>query len=129
MTDNNEYVSFEKTDKGLLINLCCEYPQELLLDIDIKDIYGLGKFFVSLGNGKKKALWKAEVKAKGFSYIFKVSACMPDIVFEYNFYNREFKSVSDSCTCYDIFDKAALLRFGNELLSFENTGSALLCER
>lgn len=132
MNSNSDFVSVERVGDATYINLSCRYPQELCLFLDRQSIKRLASFFISIGKGKKKARLKLAVRAEKLSFPLLVIAYYRDdtpiVCFKYSYYNQGFYSVSDSFTCYDAFGKAALLRFGEELLTFDKTNKALLIE-
>lgn len=133
MHSNSEYVSVERVGNATYINLSCRYPQELCLFLDGRSVKRLASFFISLGKGRKKARLNLTVRAEELSFPLCVTAHYRDdapvVCFKYSYYNQGFNSVSDSFTCYDTFGKAALLRFGEELLAFDKTNKALLIEK
>ncbi len=125
---DEEFVSLRKHGDGVLIHLGGIYPHELCVSVGTRDIERLGRFFVGLGKGRGGRRLKLKAGNGGDVFPFSVRA-LPGrrtLYFEYSYRNEELGGVSDSVTVYDGFTAEDMLRFGNELLSFEETGSATL---
>ena len=130
-----EFVQFERVEDRIYVNMSCRYPHEICVYLKERSIKRLAKMFMALSKGKRKCKWKVRARSKELTFPFVVTAHYnkgndkPCIFFKYKFYDYSFESVSEAFTRYDDFSKEALERFANELLAFESTNKATLCER
>lgn len=131
----DESVEVQRKGSGVVFRFDCSYPHELSAELDEKDLKRLGRLFIALGNGKKRA--KLTIAAKSGDLDFKLCvsarrdrfADKPRICFGYSCFNRELERVSDINIYFDCYGSASLLRFGKELLSLNDGDVSVLCEK
>lgn len=129
----DETVEVQRKADGVVFRFDCSYPHELCAELAEKDLKRLGRLFIRLAEGKKRAKWSAAVKNGALEFKFCVSAererfaDKPRLCFGYSYYNCVLEGVSDVLMYYDGYDSAALLRFGNGLLSLNDGDTAVLC--
>lgn len=130
-----ESVEVQREEGGVVFRFNCAYPHELSVELDEKALKRLGRLFIRMGNGKKRASQSVPARSGALEFELYVSARRdgladkPRLCFGYSSYNRELECVSDTELYFDCYGNASLIRFGEGLLSLKDGGAAVLCEQ